>query len=231
MARQPTQAAMFRDLLRAVQDLGKQQTQAPPQNAQTNSNTTSSVVEQFRRYKPPTFNGIAGPLAAEEWIRGLERIFKHLSCTDAQKVLCVEFMLVDAAGHWWESVSRTRTEAQQRNLTWARFKEEVMGKYFPQALRDRKEIEFLQLKQGKMALLDYERKFEQLSRYTTHLVDTEQKKARRFELRLRPEIGGIMASHEFTTYSQVLQRAQAIANRLGLDQTTQESTEFSGKRK
>lgn len=46
-----------------------------------------------------------------------------------------------------------------------------------------------------MALVDYERKFEQLSRYATHLVDTEQKKTGRFELGLRPEIGGIMASH------------------------------------
>ncbi|XP_022862795.1 uncharacterized protein LOC111382983 [Olea europaea var. sylvestris] len=146
MARQPTQAAMFKDLLKAVQDLGRQETQAAPQNVQTNSNMTSSVVEQFRRYKPPSFNGMTGPLAVEEWIRGLERIFKHLSCTDAQKVLCTEFMLVDVAGHWWESASRTRTEAQQRNLTWARFKEEVMEKYFPQALRDRKESEFLQLK-------------------------------------------------------------------------------------
>ncbi|XP_022854137.1 uncharacterized protein LOC111375533 [Olea europaea var. sylvestris] len=206
MARQPTQAAMFKDLLRAVQDLGRQLTQVPPQNVQTNSNTTSFVVEQFRRYKPPTFNGMAGPLATEEWIRSLERTFKHLSYTDAQKLLCAEFMLVDATGHWWESASRTRIETQQSNLTWACFKEDVMEKYFPQALRDRKETKFLQLKQGKMALIDYEKKFEQLSRYATHLVDTEQKKARRFELGRRSEIGGIMASHEFITYSQVLQR-------------------------
>ncbi|XP_022859365.1 uncharacterized protein LOC111380123 [Olea europaea var. sylvestris] len=146
MAHQPTQAAMFRDLLRAVQDLGRQQMQAPSQNAQTNSNTTSSVVEQFPCYKPPSFNGMAGPLAVEEWIRGLERIFKHLSYTDSQKVLCTEFMLVDAVGHWWESVSRIRTKAQQCNLIWARFEKEVMANYFPQALRDRKETEFLQLK-------------------------------------------------------------------------------------
>ncbi|XP_022848712.1 uncharacterized protein LOC111371014 [Olea europaea var. sylvestris] len=97
---------------------------------------------------------MAGPLAIDGWIRGLDRIFKHLSCIDAQKVLCAKFMLVDATSHWWESASRTRTETQQSNLTWARFKEEVMEKYFPQALRDHKETEFLQLKQGKMALIN-----------------------------------------------------------------------------
>ncbi|XP_022875737.1 uncharacterized protein LOC111394207 [Olea europaea var. sylvestris] len=161
----------------------------------------------------------------------MERIFKHLSCTDAQKVLCIEFMLVDAAGHWWESVSRTITGAQQCALTWTQFKDEVLGKYFPQALRDQKETEFLQLKQRKMKLEDYERNFEQFSRYVPHLVDTEAKKARRFELELRPEIGGILVSHQFTTYSRVLQTVQAISNRLEINQTPQQGTDPSRKRK
>ncbi|XP_022867946.1 uncharacterized protein LOC111387607, partial [Olea europaea var. sylvestris] len=226
---QQKKATIIRDLLRVVQDLGRQQAQGGPRG--TNANNTSSIVEQFRRYKPPTFDGKADPLAAEEWIRGMERIFKHLSCTDAQKVLCAEFMLVDTAGHWWESASRTRTEAQQRALTWTQFKEEMMGKYFPQALRDRKETEFLQLRQGKTKLEEYERKFEQLSRYAPYLVDTEAKKPRRFELGLHPWIGGILASHQFTTYSRVLQTTQAISNRLEIDKTLQQGAESSGKRK
>ncbi|XP_022881080.1 uncharacterized protein LOC111398401 [Olea europaea var. sylvestris] len=145
----------------------------------------------------------------------MERISKHLSCTDAQKVLCAEFMSVGIAGHWRESASRTIIEAEQRALTWTQYKDELMGKYFPQALRDQNETKFLQLKQGKMILEDYQRKFEQLSRYAPYLVATEAKKARRFELGLRPKIGGILASSQFTTYSRVLQTAQAISNRYG----------------
>lgn len=53
-----------------------------------------------------------------------------------------------------------------------------MDKYFPQSLRDHKESEFLQLKQRTMSLTEYERKFDQLSRYASHLVDTEDKKRR-----------------------------------------------------
>jgi len=49
------------------------------------------MVEQFRRYKPLTFDGDSDPMAVEEWIRGLERIFQHIACTNAQKVLYVEF--------------------------------------------------------------------------------------------------------------------------------------------
>lgn len=40
-----------------------------------------------------------------------------------------------------------------------------------------------------MALVKYERKFKHLSKYATNIVDTEQTKARKFELGLYLEIG------------------------------------------
>ncbi|XP_022866777.1 uncharacterized protein LOC111386549 [Olea europaea var. sylvestris] len=160
----PIHTNLMRDLLRAVQELSRQNQAPPSKNAPPQQNTPHfavgavSVVEQFRRYKPSTFDGNSEPLVVEEWIRGLERIFRHIACTDAQKILCAEFMLIGAAGHWWESVSRTRTKEQQCSLTWEQFKDE--------------------LRQGNMSLTDYERQFEQLSRYAPHLVDTEVKKIR-----------------------------------------------------
>lgn len=71
-------------------------------------------------------------------------------------------------------------------------------KYFLQALIDFKKLEFLQLRKGNMSLTDYERKFEQLSRYVSYLVDIEAKKIRSFEHGLRPEISKIIISHCFT---------------------------------
>lgn len=56
-----------------------------------------------------------------------------------------------------------------------------------------------------MPLEDYKMKFNQLSRYIPHLLDTEAKKAKRFKLELLQEIGDINASHHATTYSEVLQ--------------------------
>lgn len=85
-----------------------------------------------------------------------------------------------------------------------------MDKYFPQSLRDFKEGEFLQLKQGNMTLKEYERKFDQLSRYAPHLVDMEAKKTRRFEQGLNPDLSMILMSHRFTSYREMLERAHAI---------------------
>ncbi|XP_022862563.1 uncharacterized protein LOC111382757 [Olea europaea var. sylvestris] len=141
-------------------------------------------------------------------------------------------MLVGAAGHWWESISRTRTEEQQRNLTWEQFKDKVMAKYFPQALRVFKESEFRQLRQGNLSLTDYERQFEQFSRYAPYLVDTEVKKIRRFENGLRPEIGMIIMSHRFASYREMLERAHAISyQRTTFEQYSQQSKESLGKRR
>ncbi|XP_022883670.1 uncharacterized protein LOC111400488 [Olea europaea var. sylvestris] len=67
------------------------------------------MVEQFRRNKPPTFNGNSDPLAVEEWIReGTMRRFK----------------LIGVAGYWWESVTHTKTEEQQ----YAQQSKESLGK-------------------------------------------------------------------------------------------------------
>ncbi|XP_022859941.1 uncharacterized protein LOC111380569 [Olea europaea var. sylvestris] len=221
---------LFRDLLRAVQDLGRQQAQAAPSNATGGANTMSSIVEQFRRFKPPSFDGKGEPFAAEEWLRRLEGIFEHMNCSDAQKVSCAKFMLTNDAGHWWDSETRTKTAEQLCNLTWGQFKESLMGKYFSQPLRDQKEVEFLQLTQGNLPPGEYETKLEQLSRYAPHMVNTELTKTKRFEMGLKPEIKGIMAAQQHTTYAEVVRRAQAISNGLGLEKKPQPNTETSVKR-
>lgn len=104
-------------------------------------------------------------------------------------------------------------------------------KVFSQSFRDQKETEFLELRQGSMSVVEYETKFNQLSRYAIHLVDTYIKKARRFERGLRPEIGGIMASLGLNTYAEAIERAQAIFSRLNLERTTQKRAEAPVKRK
>lgn len=65
MEGQQDQAAMFRDLMRVVHNLGRNQALAPPQNGPINANNTGSIVEQFPRFKPPSFDGKTNHLATE----------------------------------------------------------------------------------------------------------------------------------------------------------------------
>jgi len=200
----PNQADVIRELLKAVQEM--RQIPQP-----VNPNPIVPVIKQFRRYSPPTFDGGNGPLAVEEWLQAIEIFFRHITCPEFKKVGCAEFMLIGRAGFWWESASRTRSEEQQAALTWDDFKEEIRDKFFPQALRDHRETEFLRLVQGDMDIVEYERRFEELSRYAPHLVETEFKKARRFERGLRSDVRQIVSSHELPTYREVVKKAQAVA--------------------
>lgn len=60
------------DLSRALQELSRQDQAPPLQNVPL---FVPIAVQQFRRYKFPTFDGDSDPLAIEEQIRGLKRIF------------------------------------------------------------------------------------------------------------------------------------------------------------
>ena len=77
------------------------------------------------------------------------------------------------AEHWWEG-NRSRLEAEGIEITWALFQELFLEKYFPDDVREQKEMEFLSLTQGNMSVGEYASKFEELSRYYTpyqNLVD------------------------------------------------------------
>ncbi|KAL8489992.1 hypothetical protein ACS0TY_025769 [Phlomoides rotata] len=184
----------------------------PPLMARAND-----FVDQFRRLQPPRLNGKEGPLGTEEWIAGLERIFRHMTLTDEQKISCAQFQLMEDAAQWWESYERTQNAETRRALTWVDFKEAVMARYFPQVLRDQKEQEFITLKQGTSSVTEYERRFNRLSRYAPHLVGDDHRKTRRFEQGLRPEIAAIVVGLNITNYHEIFDRALKISISLNLE--------------
>ncbi|XP_022851452.1 uncharacterized protein LOC111373183 [Olea europaea var. sylvestris] len=131
---------------------------------------TVPIIEQFRRYRPPSFDGGDDPLAAEEWLRTIEKIFRHISCPENQKVLCAEFMLVE------EPAIGGNPHHGDKDIT------------------------------------EYERKFEELSHYTPHLVSTEHMKAKRFEKGLRPEIRQIVKKGNARIFSMTHDEAAQDPN-------------------
>jgi len=54
-------------------------------------------------------------------------------------------MLAEEVEYWWTN-AKGRLEASGEVVTWARFKSEFLSNYFPEDLRNKKEVEFLNLK-------------------------------------------------------------------------------------
>jgi len=79
--------------------------------------------------------------------------------SDDQKVKLSTHMLAKEAEYGWTNV-KGRLETGGEVVTWARFKTEFLRKYFPEDLRTRKEVEFLNLKQDNASVVEYAAKFE-----------------------------------------------------------------------
>ena len=115
-------------------------------------------------------------------------------------------------------------------MTWAQFKESFFEKYFPQCVWDRIVPEFEQLKQGTMSVAEYETKFTELARYAPHMVDTEYKKARKFEGGLNVAILDRINVLKLPTFVGVLDRAlMAESNIVAAKQSEAPATECHGK--
>ncbi|XP_028055428.1 uncharacterized protein LOC114259595 [Camellia sinensis] len=72
---------------------------------------------------------------------------------------------------------------------------------------DRKVSEFQELKQGRMFVAEYEAKFTELVRFAPHMVDTDYKKAQKFEGGLDLDVYNGMGVLKLPTYVEVLDRA------------------------
>jgi len=96
-------------------------------------------------------------------------------------------MLAEEAEFWWMNACR-RLEVVGVVVSWAMFKEEFLRKYFSADVRNKKEIEFLGVKQGSMSIVEYKAKFEVLSRFYPYInaKGAEESKCIKFERVLHP---------------------------------------------
>lgn len=69
------------------------------------------------------------------------------------------------------------------------------------------ELKFLELKQDNMTVAEYEARFTELSRFVPEFVNTDAKKARRFQQGLKQWIQNKVAIFELIDYAILVQKA------------------------
>ncbi|KAL5128316.1 hypothetical protein HKD37_14G040582 [Glycine soja] len=146
-------------------------------------------LDYFQRNNPPAFNGGYNPDGAHNWIREIEKIFRVMACLEGKKVAFGTYTLVEEAEYWWENTCQC-LEAKGQVVTWEIFKRVFLEKYFPEDVRNKKEMEFLELKQGNMTVVEYAAKFKEIMRYIPHYQgrDGESSKCVKFLNGLRPKV-------------------------------------------
>ncbi|XP_058764489.1 uncharacterized protein LOC131637938 [Vicia villosa] len=163
--------------------------QALANHPNADENAGSRSLATFQRENPPVFKGKHDPDGALEWLKEIERIFRVMDCTQAQKVRYGTHMLAVEADDWWLE-TRQRLEVAGEEITWIVFRREFLRKYYPEDVRGKKEIEFLELKQGNMSVTEYAAKFTELAKFYPYYdgAGAEFSKCIKFENGLRSEI-------------------------------------------
>ena len=89
-------------------------------------------------------------------------------------------------------------------ITWAVFRREFLRRYFPEDVRGRKEIEFLELKQGDMSITEYAAKFVELAKFYPHYAaeTAEFSKFIKFENGLRADIKRAIGYQKIRDFSE-----------------------------
>ncbi|KAL8088434.1 hypothetical protein AgCh_038282 [Apium graveolens] len=154
--------------LQLIQQIQQQQHQ------QGELNQTTSF-KSFQSIKPPEFKGEVDPVVARNWLKEIEKAFTLTQVSDDLKTDYASYFLMNEANYWWES---TRALEGEGHVSWTRFTELFLEKYFPDGLRNQLEVEFLELKQGERSVLEYEAKFTELARlvpeYAALVLESDQ---------------------------------------------------------
>jgi hypothetical protein len=86
------------------------------------------------------------------------------------------------------------------------FKREFLDRYFPEDVRGKKEIEFLELKQGDMSVTKYAAKFVELAKFYPHYTaeTAEFSRCIKFENGLRAEIKRAIGYQKIRNFSELV---------------------------
>ncbi|XP_062118454.1 uncharacterized protein LOC133832084 [Humulus lupulus] len=162
--------------------------------------------EHFRKQAPPTFEGKADPIVAEDWLRSVEAIFDHMELNDRQRILCAVYLIKVDERIWWDVIKQTR---DLNTMTWAEFIQAFSKNYYNAVVLATKVDEFETLVQGSLSVTDYAQKLDGLEKFVAKVVPTGTLQVQRFMRGLKPMIARdvMMTSAKVVNYVEVLDRA------------------------
>ncbi|KAA3462035.1 maturase K [Gossypium australe] len=144
------------------------------------------------------------PERVEFWLENSIRVFDELSCTPKEYLKCTISLLRDSAYQWWNTLISV---VPRERVTWDFFQDEFRKKYISQRFIDQKRKEFLEQKQGRMTVTEYEREFVRLSKYARECVSTEAIMCKRFEDGLNEDIRLLVGILELKEFVVLVERA------------------------
>ena len=132
-----------------------------------------------------------------------------MNYTDAQKVQFGTHKLEKEAEDQWNNTVQ-RFDEEGIEVTWALFRDAFLENYFPEDVRGKKEVEFLELKQGNGTVADYAARFQELIKYFSHYntANAERSKCLKFVNGLRPDIKKAIGYQQIACFSELVNKSR-----------------------
>ena len=70
----------------------------------------SHMFKKLASLHSPTYDGAPNPKAFKDWVRGMEKLFDALQCSEERRVGFTGFYLKDEANLWWATVRNRQYE-------------------------------------------------------------------------------------------------------------------------
>ena len=119
------------------------------------------------------------------------------------------FQFEGSAKAWW-NVIRAKWKREQMAWTWVKFMREFNEKYFPHLVLEKREDDFIRLRQGTLSMAEYKTQFTKLSKFAPELVVMEQRRMRRFVQGLNVKMQEALVAAQINTFTEALEKAQRI---------------------
>jgi hypothetical protein len=135
----------------------------------------NTFYSDFLVTHPLVFCGPKDLLDADDWLRTTESKFGLLHYAEYQKTLYAAQQLRGLVGAWWASY--TVALPANHHVAWDEFHVAFRGHHLSTGIVRHKLVEFVELHQGNHSMYEYTQKFNNLTQYGGHHVDTDAKKA------------------------------------------------------
>jgi hypothetical protein len=164
-------------------------------------------VKGMREMGCMTYRGEEDAEVARHWLRKVERVINQMQVPGELRVDCVTQLLVDSAHSWWETIRERRSGEV---LRWRDFHEEFEERYYSWEHRREKEQEFLDFRQGDLTVLEYKRRFQDLTAFASTYLPTKRHRVKRFRDELRRELRMILIAMQFQSVRELVWAAQGM---------------------
>jgi hypothetical protein len=164
-------------------------------------------VKGMREMCCTTYRGEEDAEVAGHWLRKVKRVINQMQVPEELRVDCVTQLLVESAHSYWDTIRERRSGDV---LRWRDFHEEFEERYYSWEHRREEEHEFLDLRQGDLIVLEYERRFQDLTAFASTYLPTECHRVERFRDGLRRELRMILIAMQFQSVRELVRAAQGV---------------------